>query len=85
MHNKPGAVQVSTGQDYRLWSYLPLNIFKIPPQIYDGDIMHVLYTYEFKMDSLNSNREKSGNINFLDIQALRLGLYSTFLGLYLGL
>ena len=22
------------------------------------DIMHVLYTYEFKMDQINSNREK---------------------------
>ena len=35
------------------------------PQIYDGDIMHVLYTYEFKMDSLNSNREKKGQHQFL--------------------
>ena len=43
------------------------------------------FAYEFKMDSLNSNREKRGNINFLDIQVLGLGLYSTFLGLYLGL
>ena len=38
------------------------------------DIMHVLFTYEFKMDLLNSNREKSGNINFLDTQGLGLGL-----------
>ena len=32
------------------------------------DIMDVLVTYKFKMDLINSNREKSGNIDFLDAQ-----------------
>ena len=32
------------------------------------DIMHVLYAYKFKMDQINSNREKSGNIDFSDAQ-----------------
>ena len=32
------------------------------------DIMDVLVTYKFKMDLINSNREKSSNIDFLDAQ-----------------
>ena len=32
------------------------------------DIMDVFVTYKFKMDLINSNREKSGNIDFLDTQ-----------------
>ena len=30
--------------------------------------MDVLVTYKFKMDLINSNGEKSGNIDFLDAQ-----------------
>ena len=32
------------------------------------DIMHVLYTYEFKMDQINSNPEKVATSFFLDAQ-----------------
>ena len=32
------------------------------------DIMHVLYTYEFKMDQINSNPEKVATWIFLDAQ-----------------
>ena len=31
-------------------------------------IMHVLVTYKFKMDLINSDRKKSGDIDFLDAQ-----------------
>ena len=30
--------------------------------------MHVLVTYKFKMDRINSNREKGGDMDFLNAQ-----------------
>ena len=33
------------------------------------DVMHVLVTYKFKMDLINSDREKSGDIDFLDAKS----------------